>query len=116
MSSTENPAITVQIADTDQLYNHVFTIRTTVFVEEESVDAEDEYDGFDFLAEVRKMPQLKDIPVVVVTAADLSEEDHRRLNGGVERILSKAAHGRDEFLAEVRHLVATYVTPGGVRH
>ncbi|MEZ4827048.1 MAG: GNAT family N-acetyltransferase [Bacteroidia bacterium] len=42
--------IVVSLADTDELYNHVFSIRTTVFVNEESVDAEDEYDGFDFLS------------------------------------------------------------------
>ena len=33
-----------------------------------------EMDGFDFLAEVRKQPQLKAIPVVVVTAAELSDD------------------------------------------
>ncbi|MEZ4852336.1 MAG: GNAT family N-acetyltransferase [Bacteroidia bacterium] len=46
----DKPKIIVQRADTDELYNHVFSIRTTVFVEEESVDQDDEYDGFDFLS------------------------------------------------------------------
>lgn len=62
MSSYKSPAITVQRADTDELYNHVFTIRTTVFVEEESVDQEDEYDGFDFLAN-HYLASLDGIPV-----------------------------------------------------
>lgn len=46
----ENPSISVEVADSDESYNHVFNIRTTVFVDEESVDQEDEYDGFDHLA------------------------------------------------------------------
>ena len=50
MSVTENSRIKVTRAETDDAYNHVFNIRTTVFVEEESIDQEDEYDGFDHLS------------------------------------------------------------------
>ncbi|MEO0472961.1 MAG: GNAT family N-acetyltransferase [Bacteroidota bacterium] len=50
MSVTENGRIKVTLAETDDAYNHVFNIRTTVFVEEESIDQEDEYDGFDHLS------------------------------------------------------------------
>ena len=48
-----------------------------------------EIDGFEFLDELRKRPELRNIPVVVVTAKDLTEEERRRLNGGVERILQE---------------------------
>ena len=68
-----------------------------------------EMDGFEFLAELRNNQQRQAIPVVVVTGADLSEADHRHLNGGVERILSKSAYSRDELFEEVRALVAQYV-------
>jgi adenylate cyclase len=64
-----------------------------------------EMDGFEFLAERNKTERWRRIPVVVVTAADLSEEDHVRLNGAVERILIKASYGRDELLQEVRAIV-----------
>jgi CheY-like chemotaxis protein/nitrogen-specific signal transduction histidine kinase len=66
-------------------------------------------DGFDFLAERRRHPQWSAIPVVIVTAADLSAEDRRRINGGVERIISKTAPGRDTFLSEVREFVTTHL-------
>jgi len=65
-----------------------------------------EMDGFEFLAEFRKRPGHERIPVVVVTAADLSEADRRRLNGGVERVLLKQACDRDEVLEEVRGFIA----------
>jgi CheY-like chemotaxis protein len=66
-------------------------------------------DGFDFLAERRQNPKWSAIPVVVVTAADLTDEDRMRINGGVERIISKTAPGRDTFLSEVREFVTTHL-------
>jgi adenylate cyclase len=67
-----------------------------------------EMDGFEFLAELRKRPDLRDTPVVVVTAADLSEEDHRRLNGGVERVLQKTSLDRDSLMEELCQSVSRY--------
>ena len=66
-------------------------------------------DGFEFLAELRKGHGWHDIPVIVVTAADLSESDRGRLNGGVERVLQKAAMDGDQLLDELRELVTQYV-------
>jgi adenylate cyclase len=70
-----------------------------------------EMDGFEFLVELSKKPGLKTVPVVVVTAATLNEDDHRRLNGGVERVLAKTDLNSDQLLEELRGLVARYV-PG----
>ena len=49
------------------------------------------------------------LPVVVVTAKDLTPDDRRRLNGYVERILQKGAYSREELLREIHHLVAACV-------
>lgn len=64
-----------------------------------------EMDGFQFLEEIRKVEEWKSIPVVVLTARDLSEEDRVRLNGSVERIFQKGAYRQDEILLEVHKLV-----------
>jgi hypothetical protein len=53
------------------------------------------------------------IPVVVITAADLSEQDHARLNGGVEKILHKSEYNRDDLLEVVRREVARILGPSG---
>ena len=50
-----------------------------------------EMDGFEFLTEMRQRPQFRDIPVLVLTAKDLSAEDLRRLNGHVERVMRAVA-------------------------
>jgi len=68
-----------------------------------------EMDGFEFLVELRNNQPRKTIPVIVVTGADLSEADHRNLNGGVEKILKKSAYSREELFEEVRAVVAQYV-------
>jgi CheY-like chemotaxis protein len=66
-----------------------------------------EMDGFEFLEEKRRKPEWREIPVVVVTARELTDEDRRRLDGGVERIVQKT--DRDEMLHEVRSVLAKCV-------
>jgi len=68
-----------------------------------------EMDGFEFVDEVRRQEQWRAIPIVVITAKDLSRADQERLNGYVQRILQKGTYGRDELLTEVRELVARSV-------
>ena len=59
----------------------------------------------------RARAAFSSVPVVVITAKELTEEDHVRLNGGVERIVQKGS--RDRFLSEVRDLVALHAAPAG---
>ena len=64
-------------------------------------------DGFDFVDELRRMPEWRDVPVIVLTAKDLTEEDRRRLNGHVERVLDKGSEDADSLLARLHDLVGT---------
>jgi CheY-like chemotaxis protein len=68
-----------------------------------------EMDGFQFLEEVRKREEWRSIPIVVVTAKDLTAEDHQRLSASVARVLQKGLHSREEMMREVRDLVAARV-------
>ena len=67
-----------------------------------------EMDGFEFLARLREIPAHASVPVIIVTAADITDGERRRLLGGVAHILEKAAYGREELLVEVRNLVGKY--------
>jgi CheY-like chemotaxis protein len=67
-----------------------------------------EMDGFDFVAAVQEDRAWRALPIVVITAKDLSPEDHERLNGYVARVFQKGALSRETLLGEVRDLVATY--------
>jgi CheY-like chemotaxis protein len=64
-------------------------------------------DGFEFLDELRSRPDWPDIPVVVITAKDLTEKDRARLNGGVERIIQKS--DRDEMLRQLTREISKCV-------
>lgn len=65
-----------------------------------------EMDGFAFLEELRAEPARATLSVIVITAKVLTEEDRRRLNGGVEAIVQKGGRGCEELLSEIRELVA----------
>ena len=67
-----------------------------------------EMDGFALVAELRKRPEGRAIPVVVLTSRDLSRDDRNRLSGSVSSIVAKGAYTRDELLAEMRDLVSTH--------
>ena len=62
-------------------------------------------DGFEFLVELRKVDAWRSIPVIVVTAKDLTDHDRRQLSGSVATVLQKGAYERDELMAQVRELV-----------
>jgi len=68
-----------------------------------------EMDGFQFVAEMQKHEEWREIPIVVVTAKDLTTEDRLQLNGRVEAILQKGAYHKEELLAGVRDLVTACV-------
>ncbi|OQY58126.1 MAG: hypothetical protein B6245_13475 [Desulfobacteraceae bacterium 4572_88] len=68
-----------------------------------------EMDGFQFVSELRRCEEWRSIPVVVITAKDIGQEDRLRLSGYVEKILQKGAYSRAELLSEVRDLVAAGV-------
>jgi len=71
-----------------------------------------EMDGFQFVTELRKHKVWRSIPVVVITAKDITPQDRLRLNGYVEKILQKGAYTREELLDEVRDFVVACVHQG----
>jgi CheY-like chemotaxis protein len=61
-----------------------------------------EMDGFEFVIKLREREEWRDIPIIVVTAKDITPEDRLRLNGYVEKTLQKSQYSRDELLRDVR--------------
>lgn len=66
-----------------------------------------EMDGFEFIGELRKDSRFRDIPVVVITAMDLTPEDEAKLSGKVSEVLHKGSASREELARLVRDLVHT---------
>ncbi|MDH3985117.1 MAG: response regulator, partial [Gammaproteobacteria bacterium] len=64
-------------------------------------------DGFGFLAAMRAKPEWQHIPVIVITAKDLTAEDRGRLAGNVEEVFEKNSCTREQLLKNVRAAVAS---------
>jgi signal transduction histidine kinase/DNA-binding response OmpR family regulator len=60
-----------------------------------------EMDGFDVLESVKSREETRSIPIVVITAKELTEEDYTRLNHNVEALIQKGPMKREELLADV---------------
>ncbi len=60
-----------------------------------------EMDGFEFLSEIRSTQRASTVPVIVVTAKELTSDERKRLNGHVTAVLQKGNHSRDELLSEI---------------
>lgn len=72
-----------------------------------------EMDGFDFSRAVKARPEWREIPIVVMTATDLTAEDRRHLEGNVARILQKGACGPEELISEISARLRRGTPAGG---
>ena len=66
-----------------------------------------EMDGFQIVAALQEEPLWRDVPVIVITARDLSAKDRERLNSGVHSVLLKNAFRPDELVERIRQLTRT---------
>ena len=73
-------------------------------------------DGFGFVMELRKVAAWREIPVIVVTAKDITDEDRRRLNGGVVSILQKGAYNCEDLLKRVSEAITKTADRRELRH
>jgi threonine synthase len=64
-----------------------------------------EMDGFSVLDALRKDPATARIPVIVVTAKELTVQEKERLEGQIQSLMQKGDFMSDELLEEVRSLV-----------
>lgn len=66
-----------------------------------------EMDGFEFLQQLRQRPEWRAIPVIVLTAKDLTAADHQRLKGQIQQLHQKGAYSRQMLLEEIQALLST---------
>ena len=64
-----------------------------------------ELDGFAVLERIRSSPETRDLPVIVVTAKDLTEEDRNKLSGNVFSVLNKSVATSVTLFAEIKRIL-----------
>ena len=63
-------------------------------------------DGFEVLDVIRKKPETRDLPVIVVTAKDLTSHDREILSGKVSTVLNKSSMAPEKILVEIKRILA----------
>ena len=69
-----------------------------------------EMDGFEFLSELKQNRKWQKVPVIVLTAKNLTADDHSRLEGSVEGILQKGEQSTQELLDQLSHKLQNSIT------
>jgi threonine synthase len=64
-----------------------------------------ELDGFSVIEALKADPNTANIPVIVSTAKELTEEEKGRLKGQIQSLMQKGDFMSDEFLDEVRSFI-----------
>lgn len=63
-------------------------------------------DGFGLVEELKLDPRTKDIPVVVVSAKDITSEERERLHGQIEAVYQKGSLPTRKFVDQVIQVIA----------
>jgi PAS domain S-box-containing protein len=63
-------------------------------------------DGFEFTTALRRNPRYTKIPIIVLTAKDVTAEDRARLDGSVKKVFSKGSITAQDLMKELRQVVA----------
>jgi len=58
-------------------------------------------DGFAVIEEVKRDPITKDIPIIVISAKDITADDKKRMNGYIEGLISKGFLSEEELIGQV---------------
>ncbi len=69
-----------------------------------------EMDGFEVIGQLRRDARWRTVPVIVVTAKNLTTEDRLRLNGAVERLVKKTRGGLDDLPSMLRGILPADAT------
>ena len=62
-----------------------------------------EIDGFTILEQMRRDPKLRNIPVIVITGADLTGEQRKQLENLGQRLLQKSSLQEKDLIATIEN-------------
>lgn len=73
-----------------------------------------EIDGFGLVQELKANAMTVDIPILALTAKDLSVDDWLRLAGKIEKFIQKSSFNKEDLLMYIRNLELTYPARAGL--
>ena len=69
-----------------------------------------EMDGFEFVTRLREQDNWRNIPVIVLTAKDITNTDRMKLDDYVQTVFQKDVYNQDNLLKEIKNLL-NYSSP-----
>jgi CheY-like chemotaxis protein len=69
-------------------------------------------DGFEVLERLHGDETWREVPVIIITAKDLTADDVDRLNGRVVKVLQKGAYQRGDLVRDIHGMIARQVAQG----
>lgn len=73
-----------------------------------------EMDGFEVVHILKNNPAVTDIPILILTAKDLTVDDRFRLAGKIESFVQKSHFTKEDLLMYIRDLEVTYPAKAGL--
>jgi len=67
--------------------------------------------GFDVVERLRGKSTTRTMPIIVLTAKDLTDNDKAQLNGRVSRILARRSTGAADLLSQVQEVLVHRAVP-----
>ena len=68
-----------------------------------------EMDGFELVEKLHQNQDWQSIPVIIITAKELTPEDRQRLNGHTEKIIQRYGRDEQDLASEIVKLVSQTV-------
>ncbi len=65
-----------------------------------------ETDGFDLVERLKRDEALREVPIIVVTAKELTHKEWQRLSGKINRLMVKGDFLDDELVREIDHVLS----------
>lgn len=65
-----------------------------------------EMDGFEFIRQLREQPQWRSLPVIVLTAKDLTLKEREWLEGQTQQIYQKGSSSKELLIDQINNLLA----------
>ena len=62
-------------------------------------------DGFELLNILKADDNLKNIPIIIITSKDLTEEDYAFLSDNVDHVIQKGKYNRKELIMRINAVI-----------
>ncbi len=62
--------------------------------------------GLEVLEEIKKNPDTKDLPIIILTAADVSRQQNQALKGKIRGLIEKTSYHPDDLANEIRRIIS----------